>query len=291
MKIQEFFDEPTFTLTYLVYDPDSKDAVLIDPVWDYEPYSSTLSKESYKSVKKFIKNHELKLHYVLETHAHADHLTAAPLFKKDFPQAQTLIHENIQAVQQVFKDIFNFGDEFDTEGKVFDRLVKDGDEIQAGTLSFKVIHTPGHTPACVSYYFNQEAIFTGDALFMPDFGTGRCDFPKGSAKDLYNSVHNKLYKLPDDTKVYVGHDYQPNGRELQFQTTIGVEKKENIQLKEETSEAEFIKFREERDSGLMAPKLLLASIQVNAQNGALPKPDDNGVSYLKMPLRHKEEGS
>lgn len=285
MKIKEFYDEATFTLTYVVYDDKTKDAVIIDPVWNYEPYASKVSEESLKELMGFVKSNELNVHYILETHAHADHLTSAQLLKKELPQAQTAIHENIKAVQEVFKGLFNFGEEFDTKGEVFDKLLTDGEILKAGSINIEVLHTPGHTPACVSYLVNKEAVFTGDALFMPDFGTGRCDFPKGSAKDLYNSVHNKLYKLDDSVKVYVGHDYQPGGRDLEFVSTIGEEKKSNIQLKEDTSEADYVKFRETRDAGLMAPKLLLASIQVNAQNGILPKADDNGVSYLKMPVR------
>lgn len=285
MQIKEFYDEATFTLTYVVYDDKTKDAVIIDPVWNYEPYASKVSEESLKELMGFVKSNELNVHYILETHAHADHLTSAQLLKKELPQAQTAIHENIKAVQEVFKGLFNFGEEFDTKGEVFDKLLTDGETLKAGSINIEVLHTPGHTPACVSYLVNKEAVFTGDALFMPDFGTGRCDFPKGSAKDLYNSVHNKLYKLDDSVKVYVGHDYQPGGRDLEFVSTIGEEKKSNIQLKEDTSEADYVKFRETRDAGLMAPKLLLASIQVNAQNGILPKADDNGVSYLKMPVR------
>lgn len=285
MQIKEFYDEATFTLTYVVYDDKTKDAVIIDPVWNYEPYASKVSEESLKELMGFVKSNELNVHYILETHAHADHLTSAQLLKKELPQAQTAIHENIKAVQEVFKGLFNFGEEFDTKGEVFDKLLTDGEILKAGSINIEVLHTPGHTPACVSYLVNKEAVFTGDALFMPDFGTGRCDFPKGSAKDLYNSVHNKLYKLDDSVKVYVGHDYQPGGRDLEFVSTIGEEKKSNIQLKEDTSEADYVKFRETRDAGLMAPKLLLASIQVNAQNGILPKADDNGVSYLKMPVR------
>lgn len=285
MQIKEFYDEATFTLTYVVYDDKTKDAVIIDPVWNYEPYASKVSEESLKELMGFVKSNELNVHYILETHAHADHLTSAQLLKKELPQAQTAIHENIKAVQEVFKGLFNFGEEFDTKGEVFDKLLTDGESLKAGSINIEVLHTPGHTPACVSYLVNKEAVFTGDALFMPDFGTGRCDFPKGSAKDLYNSVHNKLYKLDDSVKVYVGHDYQPGGRDLEFVSTIGEEKTNNIQLKEDTSEADYVKFRETRDAGLMAPKLLLASIQVNAQNGILPKADDNGVSYLKMPVR------
>ena len=285
MKVQHFYDAPTYTLTYVAYDEASLDAVIIDPVLDYEPQSSKYSEDSARTVLQFVREKGLKVHYVLETHAHADHLTAAQMMKRELPEVKTAIHENIRAVQEVFKGLFNFGAEFDTEGKVFDVLLKDGDSLQVGTLKIDVLHTPGHTPACMSLLINHRAVFTGDALFMPDYGTGRCDFPKGSAEDLYHSVVNKLYALNDDVEVYVGHDYQPGGRELAYKTTIGEEKRDNIQLKATTSKEEFVAFRNQRDAGLMAPRLLLASIQVNAQNGIFPKADDNGVSYLKIPLR------
>ena len=242
MKIKEFFDPATFTLTYLVFDPSSKDCVIIDPVLDYEPQGSTLSTTSADQVIEFVKNQKLNIHFILETHAHADHITAAPHIKKEFPSAKTALHENIKVVQKVFKDIFHFEDSFDTDGKVFDRLLKDDETLRAGTLRIQVLHTPGHTPACVSYYINEEAVFTGDALFMPDFGTGRCDFPRGSADDLYESIQRKLYVLPDETRVFVGHDYQPNQRELKFQSTIAEEKKNNIQLKADTKKEDFVKF-------------------------------------------------
>ncbi|MCB0377923.1 MAG: MBL fold metallo-hydrolase [Bdellovibrionales bacterium] len=285
MKVQHFFDEPTFTLTFVAYDPDTKDAVIIDPVLNYEPWGSTLSHESFEELVGFVEKHGLNVHYILETHAHADHLTSAQLLKEKYPQAKTAIHENIKLVQETFKGLFNFDDEFDTEGKVFDKLLKDGEVFNAGSIKIEVIHTPGHTPACVTYLINDKAAFTGDAIFMPDYGTGRCDFPKGSAKDLYHSIHEKIYKLNDDIEIYVGHDYQPGGRKLEFKTTVGEEKNNNIQIKEVTTEKDFVSFREERDKTLMAPKLLLASIQVNAQNGQLPPKEDNGMSYLKYPIR------
>ncbi|NCN95577.1 MAG: MBL fold metallo-hydrolase [Bdellovibrionales bacterium] len=285
MRIKDFYNEPTNTLTYLVYDEESKDAVIIDPVLDYDLKASKVRHDSARGLLKVISDLGLRVHYILETHAHADHLTSAQFLKKELPDATTAIHENITLVQKTFKGIFNFDDSFETEGKTFDRLLKDGDRLEAGTVKVDVIHTPGHTPACVSFLVNEKAVFTGDALFMPDFGTGRCDFPKGSADDLYTSVHEKLYRLPDDVEVYVGHDYQPGGRELKFRTTIGAEKRENIQLKEDTTRSDYVKFRTERDSKLEAPKLLLPSIQVNAQNGIFPKPENNGVSYLKLPVR------
>lgn len=286
MKIQEFFDPMTFTLTYLVFDEVTKDAIVIDPVLDYDPQGSILSTRSVDKVKEYVNSRELKVHYILETHVHADHLSSAQILKQEWPWVLTAIHENIKMVQETFKGVFNFDSSFDTKGTAFDKLLVDGEQLIAGSIELKVIHTPGHTPACVSYLFGNEILFTGDALFMPDYGTGRCDFPKGSSEDLYNSVHGKLYKLPDETRVYVGHDYQPGGRELQFKTTIGESKTGNVQLRGNTLEDDFIKFRNERDRTLKAPRLLLPSIQVNAQNGRLPSPEDNGVSYLKIPIRN-----
>lgn len=285
MKIQEFYDEPTNTLTYLVFDEMNKDAVIIDPVLDYDPKSSKVNYTSINDLLNHINNLELKVHYILETHAHADHLTSAQFLKTKIPNAVTAIHENIKLVQQTFKAVFNFDESFETEGKAFDRLLKDGEIVEAGAIKIEVIHTPGHTPACASFLVNDTAVFTGDALFMPDFGTGRCDFPKGSADDLYTSIHDKLYRLDDNVEVYVGHDYQPNGRKLAFKSTIGEEKASNIQLKSKTTREEFVKFRTERDATLPAPKLLLPSIQINAQNGIFPKQESNGVSYLKIPIR------
>ena len=176
------------------------------------------------------------------------------------------------------------GNNFRTDGSQFDRLLKDGETVTVGTLQFKVIFTPGHTPACASYLFD-EAVFTGDALFMPDYGTGRCDFPAGCAQDLYVSVHEKLYQLPDKTAVYVGHDYMPGGRDLAFKSTIKEEKEKNIQLKQQTTESEFVEMRRNRDKTLSAPRLLFPSVQVNINAGALPEPEDNGKIYLKIPIK------
>ena len=261
MKIKEFYDEPTFTLSYVAYDEETKDAVIIDPVLDYEPQGSTIAEETADKILGFVDELKLNVHFIIETHAHADHLTSAQYLKGKLPQAITVIHENIKIVQSTFKDIFNFDDSFDVEGKTFDRLVKDNDVLEAGSLKIKALHTPGHTPACTSYLINEKALFTGDAIFMPDFGTGRCDFPAGSAEDLYNSITTKIFSLPDETEIYVGHDYQPNGRDLEFKTTVGDQKTSNVHIKEDISKEEFLKFRTARDKTLMAPKLLLASVQ------------------------------
>ncbi len=285
MQIKAFYDEATYTLTYVVYDEATRDAVVIDPVLDYEPGASQISLESYQEVVRFIRSENLTLHYVLETHAHADHLSSSQYFKNDFPDVKVAIGENITEVQNVFKKLFNWED-LTTDGSQFDVLLKDQEVLQAGSLAFKAINTPGHTPACVSYLI-EDAVFTGDALFIEDYGTGRCDFPGGSVEDSYTSIHNKLYYLPDETRVFVGHDYQPEGRELRYETTIGVSKKQNKYLREDTSREEFVRFRTERDKGLAAPKLLLPSVQVNINAGNLPKAEDNGLSYLKIPVRSK----
>ncbi|EQC44050.1 MBL fold metallo-hydrolase [Bacteriovorax sp. Seq25_V] len=284
MKVESFFDKNTFTVTYVVYDEQSKDAVVIDSVLDFDSHSGTITNESYLKVKNYILDNGLKLKKVLETHAHADHLTAAPLFKKDFPEAALVIGKAITLVQQTFAPVFNLVD-LDTDGSQFDILMDEGDVLEAGTIKIEAISTPGHTPACLTYKID-NMIFTGDAIFMPDMGTGRCDFPKGSAEDLYNSIQ-KLYKLSDDTIVYVGHDYAPNGREYNWQTTIGELKANNIQLKASTSKEEFIDFRNKRDATLAAPKLLLPSIQVNIDAGHLPKSESNDKQYLKIPLNLK----
>lgn len=284
MKVKNYYDVETATLTYLVYNEQTKDAVLIDPVLNYDAASGKVSFESIEEVKKDVESLGLNLHYLLETHAHADHLSGAYELKKIFPNAKTVINSNITLVQEVFAGVFNL--ETKTDGSQFDILMKEGDKICAGTIEIELIETPGHTPACGTYLIANK-IFTGDTLFMPDFGTGRCDFPKGDAEKLFNSIHEKLYKLPDDTEVYVGHDYMPNGRELKFKTTIGESKRNNIHVKDNTSSSEFVNWRRNRDKELKAPKLLLPSIQVNIEAGKLPEEENNGTSYLKIPLNLK----
>lgn len=279
MNVQHFFDKDTFTLTYIVYDHNTKDAVIIDPVLDYDPASGAIENNSLKLILDFIREHKLNPHYCLETHAHADHLSSSQELKDYFPNIKIAISENIQKVQKSFKDVFHFGDDFKTNGSQFDKLIKNHEEFYAGSIKIHAIPTPGHTPACMSFHIN-NMVFTGDALFIEDSGTGRCDFPDGSAQDLYTSVHENLYSLPDDTIVFVGHDYQPNGRDLRFETTIGQSKMHNTQLRKETSREEYVTFREARDKTLKAPRLLFASIQVNINAGVLP-------TELKMPLFNK----
>lgn len=283
IQIKEFFDKNTWTLTYVVWEDSTRDALVIDPVMDYDPAASKTSDESAKKIIDFLRAKELKLHFILETHAHADHLSGSQLIKKEFPNAQIAIGEKITQVQDVFKNIFGLPEDFRTDGSQFDRLLKDGENLQAGSIKIATIFTPGHTPACASYVIDDN-VFVGDALFMPDSGTGRCDFPAGSSKNLYHSIHDRLYKLPDNTKVFTGHDYLPNGRPLKFMASIAEEKKDNIQLKASTSLDEFVRFRTERDRTLSAPKLLLPSVQVNINAGHLPEPEKNGKRYLRIPI-------
>lgn len=282
--VKEFFDKATWTLTYVVFDPTTKDAVILDPVWDYDQPSSKMSTASVDQVLDFTKSNNLKVHYILETHAHADHVSGSQILKQKIPGAKVGIGTRITDVQKVFKTVFNLDPNFKTDGSQFDLLLEEGKPLKAGSLIIDTIYTPGHTPACGSYIIG-DAVFTGDALFMPDYGTGRCDFPSGSASDLYTSVHEKLYKLPDHYRVFVGHDYQPNGRALAFETSIGEEMKKNIQLSADTTKEQFVSFRNSRDKTLAAPKLLLPSVQVNIDAGQLPKAEGNGSRYLKIPVR------
>lgn len=284
MDIKTLYDEKTFTLTYVVYDKKTKDAVIIDPVLDYDPASGKTSFDSIDKLTAFTSEQALNVHYILETHAHADHITGALELKESyFPKAKIGIGARITEVQETFKGVFNLAPSFPTDGSQFDALFEDGEIITAGSIRIKAINTPGHTPACLSYLI-EDALFTGDAIFMPDYGTGRCDFPKGDAEALYDSVAGKIYSLPDETRIFVGHDYQPGGRELKFQSTVGEQKELNIQLNKNTSREDFVAFRRQRDSGLNAPRLLFPSVQVNVAAGEFPEPESNGSVYLKTPI-------
>lgn len=280
-EIKPFYDARTYTLTFVVWDPKTKDAVVIDPVLDYDPNASKTWTESVDAVTQFVREESLRLHFVLETHAHADHLSGSQLLKKRF-DARVVIGSKIKLVQETFKPVFDLGPDFPTDGSQFDLLLDDGDVLTAGSLRVEAIATPGHTPACLTFKID-DAVFTGDALFMDDYGTGRCDFPRGSAEDLYDSIQ-KLYRLPDDTRVFVGHDYQPGGRAVAWETTIGKSKANNPQLRAQTTKEEFVRFRKERDASLAAPRLLLPSVQVNIDAGRLPKPSANGNRYLHIPV-------
>ena len=282
MHIKAFYDEATFTLTYVVSDQDNGDAIVIDPVLDYEPTGSKIKDVSYQQVKSYIQQQNLNLRMVLETHAHADHLTASQLFKQDFPGVKTAIGKHITTVQNVFKDIYGLDNHFSTDGSQFDVLIDDDQTIEAGSIHIRAIYTPGHTPACLSYLI-EDAVFTGDTLFMPDYGTGRCDFPGGDAVKMYGSIQ-KLYQLPDATRVFTGHDYRPNGRVLKYESTIGEQKRHNIQLNAQTTTEQYVAFRLDRDSTLAAPKLIYQSLLVNIEAGRLPARQGNGRRYLKIPL-------
>ena len=282
MEIQAFADEGrTWTVTYVVFDPDSKDAVVIDPILDLDTTPWRTSTDSINQVIEFIEKKGLKVHWVMDTHVHADHITGAGELKRRLG-APMAIGAHICRVQEIFKQAFNLGDGFPTDGRQFDRLLNDGDTLQAGSLAFNVLHTPGHTPACCTFSI-EDALFTGDVLFMPDIGVARCDIPDGSPKNLYNSVKNRLYQYPNSTREFLGHDY-PDQREFQYQTTIGQSKAFNCDLPNGISEEEFIAKIDKRDSTLPAPRLLFPSLQVNINAGELPKPENNEVAYLKVPL-------
>jgi glyoxylase-like metal-dependent hydrolase (beta-lactamase superfamily II) len=281
LHIEPFYDPRTNTLTYVVFDEATRDAVVIDPVLDYDPATGTTWTESFDRVASYIDRERLKLHFVLETHAHADHLSSSQLFRRRF-DAKVAIGERIREVQATFQPIFDLPPSVALDGSQFDRLLRDGEILRAGTLAIEVIPTPGHTPACVTYKI-EDALFAGDALFTEDYGTGRCDFPRGSAAMLYDSIQ-RLYALPDETRVFVGHDYQPGGRAVRWETTIGASKARNPQLSARTTRAEFIALREARDAQLTAPRLLLPSVQINVDAGRLPTPHANGTRYLVVPL-------
>ncbi len=283
-EVKAFFDAGTWTLTYVAWDPDTRDAVVIDAVLDYDPAPSRVSTRSLDDVEHFSRDRRLQLHWILDTHAHADHLTGSQEMKTRFPDAKVAIGERIREVQAAFKPVFNLAPDFPTDGSQFDRLLQDGEMIEAGALRIRIIATPGHTPACVSFLVG-DAVFTGDTLFMPDYGVGRCDFPSGSAETLFDSITGRLYTLPDETRVFVGHDYQPGGREILWQSTIGEEKLHNVQLPAKSTKEAFVQFRQARDKRLNAPRLLYPSLQFNINAGRLPAPEGNGMRYLKIPLR------
>lgn len=283
MQVHPIFDERTNTLTYVVYDEATKDAVIIDPVLDFDPAGGKLWTDSLDKAAQFVTEQALKVHYVLETHAHADHLSGSQWLKSRFG-AKVAISRRITEVQEVFRDVFNLGADFPVDGRQFDELLEDGQVVKAGSLSLKALATPGHTPACMSFTAG-DAVFTGDALFLNDIGVGRCDFPKGDPSALYDSVSTKIWSLPDATRLFTGHDYPPQGRTWQASTTVGESKKKNVQLNTDMTKAQFVEKRSARDRTLSPPRLLLPSIQVNIDAGKLPPAESNGVRYLKIPLK------
>ncbi len=280
--IQAFFDDATNTVSYLVTDPATRRAAVIDPVLDYDHRSGKISYKSVRKLLEALNQNGLKLEWVMETHAHADHLSAAP-YLKTHTGAQVVIGEHISKVQRLFRPIFNLGG-ISGEGSEFDKLVGDGEAFKLGELTVEVMHTPGHTPACVSYRIG-DAVFVGDTLFMPDYGTARADFPGGSARTLYRSIQ-KLLALPPDTHLYMCHDYKAPGRDAYvWETTVLQQRTYNVHVREGISEEAFVAMREARDATLAAPVLLLPAIQVNICAGHLPEAESNGTSYLKIPLR------
>ncbi len=282
MQIKEFFHQDTSTYSYVVTDSKTKCCAIIDSVLDYDAASGRTATVAADELVAYVKQQGLTVEWLLETHVHADHLSAAPYLKQQLG-GLLAIGEHILEVQEVFGKLFNAGTEFARDGRQFDRLFKDGDVFAIGQLKARVLHTPGHTPACVSYVI-EDAVFVGDTLFMPDYGTARCDFPGGDAQTLYQSIQ-KLFALPDETRMYMCHDYKAPGREeYLFLTTVGEERQNNIHVHQGVSEQEFVTMRTERDAGLSMPRLILPSVQVNMRAGELPPEEDNGVSYLKIPL-------
>ncbi|MGK0405710.1 MAG: glyoxylase-like metal-dependent hydrolase (beta-lactamase superfamily II) [Oleispira sp.] len=280
--VTAFFHEPTFTYSYVVQDSASQQCAIIDSVLDFDYSSGKTTTQFADEILAFIDNQALTVDWILETHVHADHLSAAPYLQQK-TGAKTGIGAGITQVQAVFGKAFNQGTEFVRDGSQFDQLFEDQDEIRIGQLVGHALHTPGHTPACLTYVFSNDA-FVGDTLFMPDYGTARCDFPGGDARTLYQSVQ-KLFKLPETTRLYMCHDYKAPGRaEYAFQTTVAEEKAHNIHIKQGISQSEFINMRSERDATLGMPRLILPAVQVNMRGGHMPKAEDNGQIYLKIPI-------
>lgn len=280
--VEVFFDPATFTYTYVVTDPTSKRCAIIDSVLDYDPAAGRTSYASADRLIAYVREQQLHVDWLLETHVHADHLSAAPYLKRELG-GQLAIGENITVVQNTFGKLFNAGTEFATDGRQFDHLFKDGDTFQIGSLEARAIHTPGHTPACMTYLIG-DAGFVGDTLFMPDYGTARCDFPGGDARTLFQSVR-RLFALPDDTRLFMCHDYKAPGRDdFRFQTTVAEQRAHNVHVHEGIGEAEFVAMRRARDATLGMPMLILPSVQVNMRAGQLPPAEANGTRYLKIPL-------
>ena len=278
--IRSFFDPATYTVTHVVSDLATQRAAIIDSVLDYDPKSGRTATRSADAVIAHVREAGLTVDWHLETHAHADHLSAAPYLKAHLG-GRIAIGEHIRDVQRVFKGLFNAAD-LRTDGGEFDHLFQDGETFAIGQLQARVLHTPGHTPACVSYVVGRDA-FVGDTLFMPDYGTARCDFPGGDARVLYQSIR-KLLALGDDLRLHLCHDYMPGGREVRWETTAGEERQGNIHVREGVTEDEFVQMRTARDRTLDMPVLMLPAVQVNARAGRLPPAEDNGISYLKIPL-------
>lgn len=280
-QVQGIFDSGTWTVTYVVHQGRGSACAIIDPVLDYDPKSGRTRHANADKVVDFVRAHDLKVAWILETHAHADHLSAAPYLKATLG-GKVAIGTHITAVQKVFKDIFNLEPEFKLDGSQFDHLIQDGEEIEVGQLKGQALYVPGHTPACMAYQFG-DAVFVGDTLFMPDVGTARCDFPGGDAKTLYASTR-KLLSLPPETRLFMCHDYPPKGREVKFETTVAEQRAHNIHVHDGISEAQFVAMRTQRDATLEMPVLILPAVQINIRAGELPPKEANGIAYAKIPL-------
>jgi len=280
-KVQAFFDDATFTVSYVVSDPETRRAAIIDPVLDYDPSSGRTATTSLDRLIEYVQDTNLQVDWILETHVHADHLSGAPGIKAQIG-GRTAIGQDVTSVQSTFKELFNIAD-LATDGSQFDHLLSDGETFKIGEVDARVLATPGHTAACVTYVIGDSA-FVGDTLFMPDFGSARTDFPGGNAAQLYQSIQ-KIYALPDDTRLFMCHDYKAPGRDVfAWETSVREQRDNNIHISEVVSESEFVALREGRDSELGMPKLILPSIQVNIRAGSLPVAESNGISYLKIPL-------
>jgi glyoxylase-like metal-dependent hydrolase (beta-lactamase superfamily II) len=280
-QVHGFFDSGTWTVTYVVHAESGGPCAIIDPVLDYDPKSGRTRTTSADQVIEHVRSHGLQVAWILETHAHADHLSAAPYLKAQLG-GQTAIGAQITAVQKVFKGIFNLASDFAVDGSQFDRLLADGECLPLGGLQLQALSVPGHTPACMAYRVG-DAVFVGDTLFMPDVGSARCDFPGGDARSLYASVQ-KILSLPPQTRLFMCHDYPPEGRAVKFETTVAEQRAANIHLKDGIGEAEFVRMRIARDATLAMPVLILPAVQVNIRAGEMPPAEANGVAYLKIPL-------
>jgi glyoxylase-like metal-dependent hydrolase (beta-lactamase superfamily II) len=281
-QVHPFFDASSNTWSYVVAEPQGRNAAIIDPVLDFDPKSGRTGTASAQALLDHVRAHALDVRWILETHAHADHLSAGHWLKSQLPQATLAIGEGIRTVQAAFGPIFNLGDGFPVDGSQFDHLFADGESFALGALPVQVIAVPGHTSDSCAYLVG-DALFTGDSLFMPDGGSARCDFPGGDARTLFDSIQ-RLFELPDDTRVFVCHDYGPGGRDVACETTIAAQKRDNIHVRDGVTADEFVALREERDATLAMPALLLPAVQVNIRAGALPEPEGNGTRYLKLPL-------
>ncbi len=289
MHIEYFFDPATFTFSHIVWDSETHQCALIDSVLDYDPKSGRTQTTSADALIARVRELGLTVQWLLETHVHADHLSAAPYLQKQLG-GQLAIGSHITTVQNVFGKLFNAGSEFARDGSQFDRLLNDGDSLHVGNLQLQAMHTPGHTPACMTYVVRdtrvqpaRQVAFVGDTLFMPDYGTARCDFPGGSARILYESIA-KVLSLSDDTVLYMCHDYPPNGREPTCVTTVAEQKRANIHVHAGVSQDDIVAMREKRDATLSMPVLILPSVQVNMRAGQMPPAEDNGMTYLKIPV-------